>query len=305
VESLLLGAIAAWLSADALGWWQPRSRTQKRTGPSPAAVPARSRSICDAWSRPLASWLDQRMPRWIATVEREQSVLLQTEITAAERVAAWMVRSFVVVAACVWWSIARGFSSPQDLFFWTVLGFGGAMVAQWQWFLSETRAARADLLSDLPTAVELLSRIIEAGSGDLLAAWRSVAAEYDGHLLGAHFRYLLGEVSRGRTFRDALQSWADRTREEEVSEVVLLIRTAQERGTPLQESLRHLAEQARLRRIQRLEKAAGAARVHITWPGFLMLVACLLVACAPMVLTSVDTFSRIDLPSLMSNLLRR
>ncbi len=78
----------------------------------------------------------------------------------------------------------------------------------------------------------------------------------------------------------------------DIFEIVFAINTAEERGTRLKETLSGLAEQMRHRRIQWLERAAEEAKVHITWPGLLVMVACLLIVAAPLLLPGLGSVGR-------------
>jgi pilus assembly protein TadC len=70
----------------------------------------------------------------------------------------------------------------------------------------------------------------------------------------------------------------------DVNELVFCINTADESTGKLKDALRDLAEQMRTRRVQWLERAAEEAKVQITWPGFLIMLACLLIVAAPLLL---------------------
>jgi hypothetical protein len=94
-------------------------------------------------------------------------------------------------------------------------------------------------------------------------------------------------VSQTEALRGLGQRLGGRIDDADVYEMVFAINTAEERGTRLKETLTDLAEQMRHRRIQWLERAAEEAKVHITWPGLLVMVACMLIVAAPLVLSGL------------------
>ena len=65
------------------------------------------------------------------------------------------------------------------------------------------------------------------------------------------------------------------------------INKGEELGTPLSAILREQAEQMRLKRSQRGEKAAAEAEVNIVFPGMVLMIACLLIVIAPIILPAV------------------
>lgn len=288
MDSILLGALAAWLAADALGWMTQGDATSPGDNPAERSLAAWWRASLRSWTQPLASWLERSAPRTIARLAQEQGIFLTSGVTASELLASWMVHGILLASGIAWLLILAGNHAVTSLLFWMLIAGAAAVALQvWQ-FRFRSRRQRQQLLAQLPTGLELLALIVEAGANDLTSAWSTVEREYRGQVLGQHFRYVLAEVSRGQSFRNALQSWSDLSRERETSEVALLIKTAYDRGTPIQESLKNLAIQARLRRMQRLEEAAAAAKIHMVWPGFLMMLASLLVACAPLGLSSTE-----------------
>lgn len=138
----------------------------------------------------------------------------------------------------------------------------------------------------LPYVVDLMALMLE--SGDIFRETMLKAAhENVGHPLGQEFHRVSEMIGRGERQADALRTMARRLEDPDVGELVFTINTAVERGTELREAMRDMAEQMRIRRIQYLERAAEEAKVHITWPALLVMVACLLIVAAPLVLQAV------------------
>ncbi len=129
---------------------------------------------------------------------------------------------------------------------------------------------------------------MEAGGTDIMEAIRTAGKENEGHPLGRRLNRLVVSESRGIEFCEALREWSTMYRDEDLIEFAFAIRTSIERGTSLEETLRSLSDQFQQRRLQRLERAAEETKVHITWPGMLVLVACLLIVTAPFILAARD-----------------
>lgn len=56
----------------------------------------------------------------------------------------------------------------------------------------------------------------------------------------------------------------------------------------MHETLRALADQLRIRRLEQLEAAAEQAKVQMTGPVFVVVISCLIVAAAPLSLTAME-----------------
>jgi tight adherence protein C len=140
----------------------------------------------------------------------------------------------------------------------------------------------------LPAAVDLMALMLEAGAGTLGECLEKAAAENEDHPLGEEFRRVLVQVDQGAVPADALREMGRRLEDGDIDQLVFALTTAEERGIPLRASLRDLATQMRLRQVQWLEKAAEEARVHITWPGLIVMFGCLLIIAAPVIFSLVN-----------------
>jgi Flp pilus assembly protein TadB len=140
----------------------------------------------------------------------------------------------------------------------------------------------------LPFAIEMMALLIESGVPTILEAIRMTAAENHGHPLARRFQKLLAAEGRGADLSHALREWAQETADEDFEEFSFALRTSLDRGTPIRDTLRSLAAQFLQRRLQRLERAAEETRVHITWPGMLVVLSCLMIVSAPFILAARD-----------------
>lgn len=138
----------------------------------------------------------------------------------------------------------------------------------------------------LPFAVDLIALTMEAGGG-FQECLQTAVAENGDHPLTDELAEVLRQISLGRPRHEALSALQDRLHDEDINELVFAINKGEELGTPLSAILRDQAEQMRLKRSQRGEKAAGEAEVKIVFPGMVLMIACLLIVITPFVLPAV------------------
>ncbi len=146
------------------------------------------------------------------------------------------------------------------------------------------RAARIRLR--LPFAVDLIALMMEAGGG-FQECLQTAVVENGGHPLTEELAEVLRQISLGRPRRDALRALDQRLQNDDISEMVFAINKGEELGTPLSVILRDQANQMRIKRSQRGEKAAAEAQVKIVFPGMVTMIAGLLVVIAPIVLPAI------------------
>lgn len=150
---------------------------------------------------------------------------------------------------------------------------------------AQRRLAR--IRNRLPFAVDLIALTMEAGGGFQECLQTAVAENGKDHPLTEEFAEVLRQITLGRPRHEALQALQDRLLDGDVNELVFAINKGEELGTPLSAILREQAEQMRLKRSQRGEKAAAEAQVNIVFPGMVVMIACLLVVIAPILLPPV------------------
>ena len=134
--------------------------------------------------------------------------------------------------------------------------------------------------------MDLIALTMEAGGG-FQECLRTAVKENGDHPLTDEMAEVLRQISLGRPRNEALSGMQERLQDEDINELVFAINKGEELGTPLSSILRDQAEQMRLKRSQRGEKAAGEAEVNILFPGMVLMLACLLVVIAPIVLPAV------------------
>jgi tight adherence protein C len=139
----------------------------------------------------------------------------------------------------------------------------------------------------LPFGIDLVALMMAAGSG-FRESLATLVHESQQHPVGDEFGKLLRGLERGQSLRESLGHLQERLQDPDVKEMVFAVQKAEELGTPLSRVFFSMAEQMRLKRSQWLEKAAGKAQTMITFPGLLIMVACLLLVTAPFVIDAVQ-----------------
>lgn len=138
----------------------------------------------------------------------------------------------------------------------------------------------------LPFAVDLMALMMEAGAS-FLESLKTVVTENRGNVLAEEFGNVLVRIEAGQGRKEALEQLESRLKDDDVSELVFAINKGEELGTPLSQILCRQAEQMRLKRFQWAEKAVGEAQVNISFPGFVIMIACMLIATAPFILAAI------------------
>jgi tight adherence protein C len=147
-----------------------------------------------------------------------------------------------------------------------------------------------DLKKRLPFAIDVLALMLEAGAG-FREALLAIVRDNAEHPLGQEFGKVLHEIEHGQPLHQALDGLRNRFHDDDVNEIVFAVQKAEELGTPLSQVLLQMSDQLRLKRSQWIERDAGKAKANITFPGFVVMLACLLVIMAPFVLNALMNYS--------------
>ena len=137
----------------------------------------------------------------------------------------------------------------------------------------------------LPAAVDLLALSMSAGL-DFPAALRQTVEKSGtpNDPLIEELSLILQSLQLGRTRRQALEEFAERSPIDAVTEFVGAVVQAELRGNPLAEVLRVQAEVSRQRRTVLAEEAAAKAGVSMIMPLCLVFIAILILIAGPMVI---------------------
>lgn len=156
------------------------------------------------------------------------------------------------------------------------------------WLSSRARSRQAAMLRALPDSLDLLTICVEAGLG-LDGAFQRVAEKQSGPLAD-ELGQMLGEISLGKTRRQALLDLADRTDLDEVRSLAQAVIQAEQLGTSLGRVLRVQAQRLRVRRRQRAEQEARRAPVKMVFPLVFCLMPSLFIFILGPVVVSVVEF---------------
>lgn len=154
------------------------------------------------------------------------------------------------------------------------LAGGGAYVP-----FSQLRSAavkrKTEISRALPDVLDLLSTSV--GAGLAFNAALGVAAQAAPGALGAEFRQILSEVRIGRSRADALKSFADRVRIQDVGTMVTAIVQAERLGANLGKVLVQISEEVRNKRMMRAEEIAAMMPMKMVFPMALLMLPALFV----------------------------
>lgn len=167
-----------------------------------------------------------------------------------------------------------------------VLGFFAPNI----WLHNTAQKREAQVLRDLPDAIDLLTISVEAGLG-FDAALQQVARKTEGPLAGELTR-VLQEMQIGRSRAEALRALGERTEVKDLKSFVSSLVQADAVGIPIGQVLRVQSAEMRTKRRQRAEEKAGQVPVKIMVPVILFILPCLLiVVIGPGILSVVEAFS--------------
>jgi tight adherence protein C len=135
----------------------------------------------------------------------------------------------------------------------------------------------------LPYSIDLMALMLEAGA-TFEESISVIVRDERGSPLADELSIVLAEVEMGKPRREALEGLRDRVPDPEIAEMVLSVVKGEALGTPIAEIFRNQAHQMLLKRSQWIEQAAAKAQVSMTFPGLIVMLACLLIIAAPFVI---------------------
>lgn len=206
--------------------------------------------------------------------------------TAEEFLAIHAVRGMLIGGSISLVMMVFGSGIAMSSIFGLIVTFGSFIRSTRRLHLrAEHRKAR--FMRRLPYAVDLMALMMEAGARfrDSLS---TIVRESKGHPIGEEFGIVLSEIEHGQTLKQSLSNLRDRLADNDLNEMIFAIHKAEELGTPLSKIFLTQAEQMRLKRSQRAEKLAGQANANISFPGLVVMLACILLVMAPFVLNAIN-----------------
>jgi tight adherence protein C len=176
----------------------------------------------------------------------------------------WALGGLAIGALPVVGSLLAGVLPPVVLGALPFIGaIGGVIGVEWEL----ARAARrriTRLEQELPTVLGFLSLSLSAGEG-ILDSLRRVAAVSSGEF-SLEFRRVVSDVGSGVPLSRALLELSDRIRVASLTRTVEQLTGALERGSPLADTLRAQASDARVEGKRRLLESAGRKEVAMLVP---------------------------------------
>ena len=176
-------------------------------------------------------------------------------------------------------------------------GWLGGIASGWlsflghQWFVlrylrSEAALRQVKMKRRFAATIDLMALMMEVGAG--FQECLDVAVhEARNNPLGEELALVKKEIAMGALRSKALTALAQRTRDPDMSEVIMSINEGEELGTPLTAILRNQSEQMQRKRSQWAEKAAEESQVAIVFPAMLIMIACLAIVVAPFILSAI------------------
>ncbi|MEO1767791.1 type II secretion system F family protein [Thiobacter aerophilum] len=171
----------------------------------------------------------------------------------------------------LWW-IAGSFRAANSL------GFGllGALLGyalMHAWFRDRIALRRRETLKTLPFFLDLITLCVEAGL-NLTGAFQQAVAKGPAGPLRDELKRVLRDIRAGKPRVDALRTFADRLNEPAVASLVSALIQGEAMGMNLGPILRAQAEQRRVERFVRAEKAAMEAPVKLLFPLIFFIFPC-------------------------------
>lgn len=200
---------------------------------------------------------------------RRQLTLAGSSLSVARFTFIWLGSAIALPGAFLLLMLAGGADSVTLYFlgFLTLLVVG--LYVPYFWLARRVGRRQRKILRDLPNALDLVTTCVEAGLG-LDAAFDKVTEKMWGPL-SDELAYALGQIAMGRRRRDALHDVGTRTGVPEVVTFVNAIVHADYTGASIGQLLRVQAEQARIKRRQRIEADAQRIPIWMTFPLVLFL----------------------------------
>jgi tight adherence protein C len=217
---------------------------------------------------PLVQWLSAAMARRTPETAR---VELQRQLNLAGRPLGLSASEFLAVryVAAVLGLLAGavlGLVMGRTLYIpiMAAVGGGAGLVAPRYLLASRVTRARKELRTTLPDAMDLMSVCVEAG----LTFEGAMAKVAERHLntLGAEFAQVLREIRLGRSRRDAMAEFGERSGVDEVNSFAQAVVQSDALGTGISRILRIQSDDLRAKRRQRAQELGAKAGLKMLFP---------------------------------------
>lgn len=153
--------------------------------------------------------------------------------------------------------------------------------------LSSQATRRVQRISkQLPYTLDLIALVMAAGSA-FTEALETLIRDDPEEDLNQELQLALSEIEYGATRAQALKNLAERIPLESLRGVVGAVNQAESLGTPLSSILKLQSDMLRMHRGVRAEKLSASASLKILVPSMLILMAVIIVICAPLAINFI------------------
>jgi len=161
------------------------------------------------------------------------------------------------------------------------------------WLIIKTLDRKEKIQKGLPDALDLMVVCVEAGAGLDAAITRiGEEMELDNKVISDEFKLLSLELRAGKSRKDALDNFAQRTDLDDVSNLVSLLIQTERFGTSIAQALRVHSDFMRVKRYQKAEEIAAKMPLKLLFPLVLFIFPLfLLIAAGPAVIGIYRTFT--------------
>ncbi|RZV43470.1 MAG: type II secretion system F family protein [Acidimicrobiales bacterium] len=182
----------------------------------------------------------------------------------AVRVLSLILPQFILIAT--WWFYAKRLEPQNIVLIGSVLILAG-MFGPSLFVQSRVKKRRQNAREGFPDMVDLLVSCVEAGLG-LDAALMNVSKEIGDRypVLKVNLDLLNLELMAGRSRHEALKNFADRLGLEETKALAVMLKQAEEMGSPIGKALRIFSDEMRTKRMLLAEERALALSAKLTVP---------------------------------------
>jgi tight adherence protein C len=231
-------------------------------------IPDLERPFVERVFWPVLEGLSERvmslLPAALLARLRRQLTLAGSSLSVAGFILIWIASAAAFPGAFLALMLAAQASSGTLYFlgFPTFLTLG--IFVPYFWLARGVGRRQRQILKDLPNALDLITTCVEAGLG-LDAAFAKLTEKMKGPL-SDELAHALDQMAVGRMRRDALRDVGERTAVPEVVTFVNAVVHAEQTGASIGELLRVQAEQARVKRRQRIEANAQRMPIWMTFP---------------------------------------
>jgi tight adherence protein C len=269
---LLLPVLAIFVSvgaATAAGVWlltDPQLVRRRLSGlAATSGDPSAQASVIDDSVSPLAS----RIRSWIPKSPKEMG-RIERMMASAGYFGTWPALLFALAQIglpVTAFLLVMGWSPATTALPFAILAAGVGYFVPTLWLGRAIEARRREIRNGLPDAIDLLIVCVESGSG-LDQAISRVAEEIKlpYPALAREMDLISAEPRAGRTRLDAFRNFAERTKVDDVRQLVAMLVQTDRFGTSVGQALRTHADVSRTKRRQRAEEKAAKLGVKLLFP---------------------------------------